>query len=79
MPSAKVTSKGQITLPKEIRKALGLRQGARVTFQIRTDGRALMEPETVDLLSLRGSIRPRVRSVSIETMNEAIRQAGSRK
>ncbi len=79
MPSAKVTSKGQITLPKEIRKALGLREGDRVSFRIRTDGKALIEPETVSLLSLRGSIKPKVRDVSIEAMNEAIRQAGSRK
>ena len=29
-----VTSKGQVTIPKEIREALGLRQGDRVVFTI---------------------------------------------
>jgi AbrB family looped-hinge helix DNA binding protein len=38
-----VTSKGQITIPAEIRKALGLRAGDRVVFRV-VDGRVLLHP-----------------------------------
>ena len=32
MPTATLTSKGQITVPIEVRRSLGLRQGSRVDF-----------------------------------------------
>ena len=32
MDASTVTSKGQITIPKEVRRALGIRQGSRVAF-----------------------------------------------
>lgn len=35
MDSSSVTSKGQVTIPKEIRRELGIRQGSRVTFAVR--------------------------------------------
>ncbi len=60
MPSAKLTSKGQITLPKVIRTQLGLREGDRVTFLQRADGSVVLEAETVDLRSLRSSVNPHV-------------------
>jgi len=42
---AKVTSKGQITLPKVIRDALGLDESSIVEFTL-TDGGALLTPAT---------------------------------
>jgi antitoxin PrlF len=35
---AKVTSKGQITIPREVRRRLGVRAGDRVVFEEREDG-----------------------------------------
>ncbi len=35
---ATVTSKGQITLPREVRDALGLKAGSEVAFEITPDG-----------------------------------------
>ena len=67
-----VTSQGQI------RDALGIKAGDRVAFVQEPDGRFFVEPETVDIRSLRGIIKPRRRGVSVEEMNEAIRRAGTR-
>jgi len=78
MPSATVTSKGQITIPQEIRDVLRLRAGDRLSFRVQQDGSVLVEPETIDLLSLFGAIKSKVKGVTVEQMNEAIRKAGSR-
>jgi AbrB family looped-hinge helix DNA binding protein len=72
-----LTSKGQITLPKEIREHLGLETGDRVNFEIR-DGAVLMEPETIDLRTLRGIVKRRGKRVSLEQMKEAIQRGASR-
>jgi AbrB family looped-hinge helix DNA binding protein len=53
--SSTVTSKGQITLPKAVRDALGLREGDRVVFRV--DGDRAVLARTPDLLELAGSIR----------------------
>jgi len=42
--SATITSKGQITIPVEVRKALGLQAGDRVMFRL-ADGHAVIRPE----------------------------------
>lgn len=34
MESTTVTSKGQVTIPLELRKKLGIRQGSRITFNL---------------------------------------------
>jgi AbrB family looped-hinge helix DNA binding protein len=39
-----MTSKGQVTVPKDIRDALGLRPGDIVTFKMDADGSAIMVP-----------------------------------
>ena len=36
-----VTSKGQVTIPKEVRRELGIRQGSKVRFSVR-NGKAEM-------------------------------------
>jgi antitoxin PrlF len=79
MPSATVTSKGQITLPKSVRARLGVKQGDRVAFRDGPDGSIVVEAESVDLLELRGIVRSRRRGVSVEAMADAVRRAGSRR
>ncbi len=53
---AKVTSKGQVTLPKAIRDALGLDESSTVEFTL-TDGGAVMRPAT-GFLARYGTIKP---------------------
>jgi antitoxin PrlF len=48
MPSATITSKGQITLPIEVRRRLGLKQGDKVEFVYDEDGRTVVRPEATD-------------------------------
>ena len=80
MPSAKMTSKGQITLPREVRERLGVEAGDRVDFVFRPSGEIVVEPATVNLLQLRGMLRRRGKKVvSLEAMQEAIEQGASRK
>ncbi len=45
-----VTSKGQVTIPKKIREALGLREGDRVVFAIE-DERAVIRKVSIEKLS----------------------------
>ena len=75
---SKITSKGQITVPKAVREALALYPGDRMGFVIHDDGTVTVQAETVDLPSLRGVVRAGGRHVSIEQMNEAIRGGGTR-
>lgn len=72
MPLSKVTSKGQVTIPKPIRSALGLEPGDRVDFRVSSDGQVVLEAATIDLMSLCGSLRPTETSLSLEEMDEAI-------
>ena len=77
MPTATVTTKGQITLPKEIRSALGVQPGSRVLFWRNPQGQVVVEAETVDLRSLRGVLRGRGATLTVEDMNQAIARAAA--
>jgi len=53
--AAKVTSKGQVTVPKAVREALGINDGDEVIFRV--EGNRAVLARTADFLSLAGSIR----------------------
>jgi AbrB family looped-hinge helix DNA binding protein len=52
--SARVSSKGQITIPRTVREALSLDKGDRVVFRV--DGNRAVIARTPDLLQLAGSV-----------------------
>lgn len=79
MATATVTSKGQITIPKEVREALGLETGHRVAFQLKEDGVVEMRSENLDLMSLCGILKPKVKGVTLEDMEKAIRKGATGK
>src|SRR6266851_9549290 len=73
MPTSTLTSKGQITIPKELRDQLHLKKGSRLEFVVEASGRVILQPLNSDFRSLRGMIRSkRRRPVSIQEMNKAI-------
>lgn len=49
---ATVTSKGQVTLPRELRKHLGVQRGSRIRFSIPASGAVKVEPVLYDLEDL---------------------------
>lgn len=57
MPAATMTSKGQITIPAEIRKAMGLKPGVRVVFTRFPDGSTFIRAKTRSRLDLGGSLK----------------------
>jgi antitoxin PrlF len=82
MPRSTLTSKGQVTIPKEVRQRLGLRQGDQLIFRFDERGRLTLEPATPQLLGdLCGLLHHRAgkRPVTIAEMDEAVREhAGKR-
>ena len=57
MSEAAMTSKGQITIPADIRKALGLIAGERVVFTQLDDGSTVMRAKTRSLAEIRGLLK----------------------
>lgn len=56
-----MTSKGQVTIPKRMREALGLKPGSKVAFEYQGNGKALMHREgklpVSRFAKLRGSLK----------------------
>ena len=78
MPSATITSKGQLTLPKAIRDLLRLGEGDRVDFLVKDDGTVVLRPATVDVRDLRGMLhRKGLRPLTVDQMNAIIRRRGA--
>ena len=63
MSEATVTSKGQITIPVDIRQSLGLQAQDRVTFTPMPDGTVVLRAKTKSILDLRGLLQPTPDSV----------------
>ena len=73
MPRATVTSKGQITLPKDIRMHLGVGAGDRVEFRITPDGTVTVTPQEGSVRRLFGILgRPDLADISVEAMDSAV-------
>jgi antitoxin PrlF len=67
-----ITSKGQATIPKEVRDHLGLKPGDRVKFFFHPQGGVMILPKR-PLSTLRGMLKSsRKRPATMEEMDEAI-------
>ncbi|MGA2168798.1 MAG: AbrB/MazE/SpoVT family DNA-binding domain-containing protein [Terracidiphilus sp.] len=74
MATAAVTSKGQITIPVEVRQKLRLQAGDRVTFIENEDGDFVLKAKTGSLADVKGMWKWTGKPVTIEEMNETIRK-----
>ena len=78
MITATITSKGQITIPAEIRFALKLGAGDRIAFEVAPTGGFTFKPEQkLPVSALKGMLAKPIKSVSIEDMNAAIAKRGA--
>jgi len=74
---ATLTSKGQLTIPKAIRDALGLHEGDQVRFELdKTNGKTVMEPVRCRPEDLASFAMPGARRMSFAEM-EAAKRAGA--
>lgn len=72
MATATLTSKGQITIPRQIRDQLEWRSGDRLDFIVDAAGRVVVERAPRDIRALRGMLRRPGKPVSTEAMDDAI-------
>lgn len=71
MHESTVTTKGQTTLPKDVRKALGLQPGDKLRYLVLDGEIRLLRARPV--LDLEGALkRPGQKTVTLEEMEEAI-------
>jgi antitoxin PrlF len=81
MSSATITSKGQVTIPVDVRSDLGLGTGDKIEFVFNeATGRYELVPATKSVTSLKGLVHKPEKHVSVDDMNAAIaaRGAGNR-
>ena len=74
---ATITSKGQITLPKDLREQLHLATGDRVIFLMEEDGSVHLIPKHASLKDLKGVVPKPEQPVSLEEMERAIEKGAS--
>jgi AbrB family looped-hinge helix DNA binding protein len=75
--TGKVTSKGQTTVPKEVRDFLGLEEGTQMEW-ILDDGKVTVKPRKLRAIDLAGILGPPpsgVKNTTVEEMNQAIGDA----
>ena len=80
MPTATLTTKGQVTIPKSVRDLLRVEAGDQIDFFVSDQGDVFVRGLNADVRELRGLLkRNRRRSVSVDEMNAAILREHSRK
>jgi antitoxin PrlF len=73
MVRATVTTKGQVTIPKEIRNNAMIESGTQVDFQLQKDGKIILTPIQNDISELKGIVKSRKKKpVSLAEMKKAI-------
>lgn len=79
MSAATITSKGQTTIPKDIREKLGLKPGDRIHFVSLPDGTVRLIAQNLPITALKGMLPMPKRRATVKEMNEAIAEAVAEK
>jgi AbrB family looped-hinge helix DNA binding protein len=70
MSHSTLTSKGQTTIPQEIREAVGLQTGAKLNWSVTPNGVLIVRAKTQSIESLAGSLKTQdSKKISIQDMN----------
>jgi antitoxin PrlF len=69
MPKSTMTTKGQLTIPKQVREALMLDTGDEVEFTLTDDGAALMRPRHPSVGALFGAVQYDGPTVAVSAMD----------
>lgn len=77
MATAVMTSKGQVTIPLQVRQKLGLDKGDRIEFVDLGDNQFGIVAATEDVKTLKGLVHKPNDLVTVEDMNRAIAQRGA--
>lgn len=72
---AALSSKGQLTLPVELRRALHLHAGDRLDIVLGEDNRVELIPLSRSVKDLKGMLPKPPHPISLEEMNRAIQEA----
>ena len=76
MTTATITSKGQVTIPKDVRTRLGIGTGDRVEFVEVQGGVFQIVAAPQDVQVLKGIVPKPKKPVTIEDMNQAVSEMG---
>lgn len=70
MSVATITSKGQTTIPKDIRDALALQPKDKIQFTLLPDGTVILRAKRRSILELQGLLhQPGRQAISLDNMN----------
>lgn len=77
MPASKLSTRGQVVVPKSVRDHLGVSDGDLLDFVVLSDGTVVLKPRKKDVRRLSGILKGSVKKgkVSVRKMNEAIQKA----
>lgn len=73
MSISTLTSKCQVTIPKEIRKRLGIQERDKISFIIRGKD-VLIKPIKGNILDLRGIVKPKNKPENLSEIRKIIRK-----
>jgi AbrB family looped-hinge helix DNA binding protein len=80
MPTSTITSKGQTTIPKEIRDLFNLTPGTKVDFVVQPDGTLVLRPATLDIRDLRDAVKVKgYEPLTVDGMHDAVAAAAVEK
>lgn len=74
MLESTITRKGQVTIPKEIRDRLNLKEGERVVFVLRGT-EVFLKVLKGTILDLKGSVRPSAHPEDFNKIRQAVKRA----
>ncbi len=78
MVTSTLSQKGQTTIPVEILRHLKVLPGDKLQYFVEPDGRVSLLPKTLSVKDLQGVLPKPARTVSVEEMDEAVRQMAGR-